>query len=512
MIEINVALAESTQLELLHEGVLALNRDLMSAGFAPQVVISKQGLLCTPGRAGLTELTCDAFAGLVRSHCIPVKVRSLTQKEIDKAEAAGKDVDAEVCIELPSLSRPLVRSYMESRRWEDDHDLPQVRQVAPAPIVRPDFTIRWERGWDEATGTWVTPGLKEDRRLIDSGFDLRTLFDAFPLSDRALTADCLAAALTPLISTAIEGALPAMIVSARKPGSGKTELSILCSMLGNGGGKTTSWRTGDEFSKLLNTYVATDQRAVIFDNIKTTIEAPELEGVITNRTVSYRRMHSHTEVELHSNTTFYMTANGATVSPDMVRRSIVIMLDKDAHPVTWDGTLKKRVKVGQAALVTLMCHMIEQWRIAGCPAGSVDFSNFEEWSRTTSGILECAGIAGMFTGREVATGEAIHTDDEAEGAVIEAIAELMGGGEWKSGELVSALNDRFSDASAGVISAWVGSRSPVAVGKALHRITGKSVSGCSVVLNKRTLSGTTVYEISTTDGSELPIKAPNPTF
>lgn len=511
VIHINLQSAEDTQLRLLNEGVQELNKTLSSAGMNPAVLVSKSGDLCVEADDGeLTDLTVDSLATLLRSVCIPGRLKKNDSADTEEPEA--------VFVEEPCLPRPLIRSYMETRRWTG---VPRIKQVARAPIIRPDFTVRWEPGWDEATQCWVRQGLPEDRRLVErtgeDSFDIRQIFEQFPFADKRLVADALAAALTPLLSTAINSALPALIVAARKPGSGKTELAKFCSIIGNGGKTFTNWRGASELEKMVQTFVSEDNRVVIFDNIKSDIDSTIMESVITSRSISFRQMYSHRSITLRSNTFWSMTSNGAIVSPDMVRRSIVVMLDKDAYPAGWDGTWPAKVEKGENALVTFMCHLIEQWRIAGCPKGSVEFSNFEEWSGVVSGILECAGIGGMWEAREQVVDDAIQTEDEDELPVVEAIAAVMGDAEWTAGQLWEAINDMdgvvFGGAKALLIREWlkttskmrkVGSKPGIPTGRALHSIDGKIITGCNIVLSSRNLNGKKLYSCRTLDGTELP--------
>lgn len=512
VVQINVQLAENTQLQLLSEGIQELNRDSTMGGFGPRVLVSKGGALCTSAGDGmLIDLTVDALATLIRSHCIPGRLKKPKNSEVDE-----EDEGEMLFVEEPKLPRDLLRAYMETQSWEG---IPIVKQTARAPIVRPDFTVRWERGWDEETSCWVTRGLEKDTALADSGFDIRRIFSSFPFVDRRLVADALAAAFTPLLSTAIESPLPSLIVSARKPGSGKTELAKFCSIAGNGGKTFTTWKGASELEKMIGTYVAEDSRVVIFDNIKNDIDSTAMESVITTRGVSYRKMHSHNSTSLRSNTTWYMTANGAIVSADMVRRSIVIMLDKENTPglIEWKGTIPREVELREAQIVTLMCAMIEAWRDAGCIPGSVMFSNFEEWSSIVSGILETAGIGGMWAARAAVVGEAIQTDDEDDLPILEAIAGVMGGAEWSSGDLWKASNDYMADVSSETlyVKTWIAgltkgksgtSKPSIPVGRALHPMVGKTFDGCGVVLRARIKDGKRLYKCVYKDGTELPIK------
>ncbi len=510
VIHINLQSPEDTQLRLLNEGVQELNRTLIGAGMNPGVLVSKSGDLCMESDDGeLTDLTVDSLATLLRSVCIPGRLKKNTEKDADTEEP--------IFVEEPCLPRPLIRAYMETRRWTD---VPRIKQIARAPIVRPDFTIRWNPGWDEATRCWVLQGLPEDRRLIEregDGFDIREIFSQFPFADKRLVADALAAAFTPLLSTAINSALPAFIVAARKPGSGKTELAKFCSIIGNGGKTFTTWRGASELEKMVQTFVSEDNRVVIFDNIKNDIDSTIMESVITSRSISFRQMYSHRSMTLRSNTFWSMTSNGAIVSPDMVRRSIVVMLDKDAYPAGWDGTWPAKVEVAENALVTFMCYLIEQWRAAGCPKGSVKFSNFEEWSEVVSGILECAGIGGMWEAREQVVGDAIQTEDEDEMPVVEAIAAVMGAAEFTAGELWKSINDMdgmiFGGTEAMLVREWlkttgkmrgVGSKPGIPTGRALHSLDGKIITGCNIVLNSRMKDGKKLYGCRTLDGSVLP--------
>lgn len=501
--KINLASPEHMQLQLVSDGVQELNKSLVEAGGVPALLVAKTGELCSPSDdGGLVPVTPDSLAGILRPMCIPVR----PQRGTDEEDGGPLWVE-EAC-----LPRTLMKAYIATHFWLG---VPRVRQVARAPIVRPDFTIRWEEGWDESTSCWVIEGLAKDESLVSSGFDVRNVFDQFPLVDRRLVADALAAALTPLISTAVTGPLPGLIVTARKQGSGKTEFAKFCSIMGNGGKNLTSWSGATELSKTISSYVAEDQRVVIFDNIKNDIDSTTLEQVITSRSTSYRMMREHKTINLRSNTTWFMTANGAVASPDMVRRCVVVMLDKDAYPRGWTGDWVPWVEMSEAALVTLMCSMIENWEAARCVPGSVVHEGFEEWSQVVSGILETAGIGGMFEAREDLVSEAIVTEDEDEMPVVEAIAAIMGGDEWAAGELWEAVNDPLSamtEPKVAYVRQWLqsvgkvsgsGARPGIPVGRALHPLTGKSYAGSDVVLQSRMTSNGRLYKCVSMTGAVL---------
>jgi hypothetical protein len=508
-IKVDLNSKENVQLDQLSEGIQELNRMSMDAGLPPQVFVSKDGQLCSITDTGdLVDLTEASLATLIRVIVEPGRFKA------DK-----DDPSTPVWKEEPKIPRDLIRSYIETHRWVG---IPRIKAVSRAPIVRPDFSIRWEPGWDELTSCWVTEGLKRDVSLLErqptaddarGPMDIRDAFKVFPFIDDRLVADALAAAFTPLLTTAITAPVPSMIVSARKVASGKTELAKTCSILGNGGKTITTWRGSTELEKMIQTYVKEDKRAIIFDNIKNDIDSTIMESVITSRRISYRRLYTQLSADLQSNTTWFMTANGAIVSEDMIRRSIVIMLDRDAPGApTWDDTFTRSIELMESALVTIMCDMIEKWRDAGCPGGSVVFSNFEEWSVVVSGILEHAGITGMWEARDEVIGEAIQSDDEDEAPVVEAIAYIMGEDEWAATELWEKVNDLSGvlDPKIMFVKEWLtqtaknsGKNKGIAVGRALHKLIGKTYDGCNVQLDSHKVHNRKIYSCKSLDGAPL---------
>lgn len=430
---IDVGRPEHEQLFNLAAGIKELNDEMISLGGNPTVVVGKDGTLClVDGENRLIPAREDALAARVRSHCEPGKY---------KTETDSSGASALVWVEQPSIPRPILKAYMAGGMWPG---VPRVRHVVTAPLIRPDFTTCWDAGWDEATACWVLPGIKPDPSLL--GKDPRDFFDQFALTDRRQVADCLAAALTPLLSTALSGALPGFIATAHNPGSGKSELSSLISRMAGHEPKVTRWPGADELNKTVSAYVATDAPIVVFDNVKRDVDSPDLESVITSRTTSYRVMRTHQTVDMASNTTWHMTVNNATVSQDLQRRCIVVDLDtkNSPSPIRWDGSVVGWGKANRAALVTLMCSLIGAWRDAGAVPGSVAHPGFEEWSQTVSGILECAGVGGMWEAREDVIAGAVSNEADNYQEILERIYAITASAEFTATTLWEKIADPLS--------------------------------------------------------------------
>lgn len=511
MTQINLGDPESSQLFAMQLAVHKANKSLIEGEHDPMLLESRAGSLCKPriSMDELVTLTPEALGAVLRTCIEPIQVKpkkgtKSTEESIDeeKDEEQEEDSPGEVkrdeesgkeIIVKPSIPIRLVKAYMGIKDWPG---VSVVKQTARAPIVRPDFSVRWEPGWDEATSCWVLPGVERDDSY--SGFDLRGLFAQFALASPTYIADLLAAALTPYFTTAIDSPYPGLLITARSPGSGKTYLAQLMGLLGNCGNlpEVTSWKSPDHMSNAITSAVNSDDRLVIFDNIKGDIDSPELEGVITGRGISERRYHTQETMKLRSNTSWFMTANGAAASPDMVRRCIATLLDKEVNPVAWNGAIVPWMMEREAALVTRMIELIEDWRDAGCAPGSLMHPGFERWSVAVSGVLEHAGYEGMWEGRDRVLDTAVSTGTDDEAELINRIARVMGDSDgWTAGDMFDRVNDpgsaRYLDVDATYLRKWIetitkGKKSPgMAVGWQLGKMVGNALPGATHTIEKR---------------------------
>jgi hypothetical protein len=122
-------------------------------------------------------------------------------------------------------------------------DLPALKAVIEAPALRSDGTILDTPGYDPNTRLYYapSPGLvvrvpeaptAEDLRLAVRWID--ELIGEFPFVDRASRANKIAGMLTPMCRPAIDGSTPLQLLDATAPGSGKTLLSEVDSIIATG--------------------------------------------------------------------------------------------------------------------------------------------------------------------------------------------------------------------------------------------------------------------------------------
>lgn len=495
---IDLGRPEHEQLFNLAAGIKELNDEQIASGGNPAVVIGKDGKLnIISGENTPIEATTDALASRIRSHCEPGKYKS------EKDTSGGSSL---VWVEQPSIPRPLLNGYISGGMWPG---VPTLKHVVRGPIVRPDFTVRWEPGWDEQSQCWITHSIRKDTTLLDTGFDVRDIFAYFPLTDRALVADLIGCALSPLLTTAIDYPVPALLVTAHSVASGKTLIAQFVAVLAGCGPDsdrgglpmTATWSNSEnEMDKFITSSVKSGERVVILDNIKNSIDSASLESAITSRSIVSRRMYSHDNMKMESSTVWFMTSNGASASSDMARRSVVVSLDKRTSDVGWDKYGPPwvdfmRKPVTQECLVTIMCDMIEKWSAAGAPRGIAEYVGFSDWAEIVAGILEHEGIEGFLEGRDAAVAGAVVTEEDDEGTLVEALADIMGiGVEWTTSELWDKMSDPMImvHPKGMYVKAWIDSlikgrslKSPgMPIGRSLHPLTNKAFGDCDFILQQ----------------------------
>lgn len=396
--------------------------------------------------------------------------------------------------ELAALPTQLVKAYIETRDWPG---VPRVKTMAVAPVLRDDWSLVWNKGYDAATETWVTRSVQEPQtpvtaeELAVAKKGLWSLLEPFALDGVGPRADCIAAALTPFLMTALPYAkIPAIIYTATQEGSGKTTLAQLNGLLGTG--VEVQARAMPAASKLTTdiTTILNDgnKRVNLYDNIKTDLDDASIEALITSRHWSERAYHKQTSLDLENNTLWQFSMNNPTFSPDMARRSVVIKVDPQAVKAEWNphiiSNTVAQIDECRGFLVTL----IRWWLQNGAPRGSVRMSNFEDWSETASGILETAGITGMLE-----TKAEYFSERSVDREMIERIQRVMSDyDKWTVGDLYNIVSDPIStvlEADRRAIYKWIGDN-PIVRGRAVGGLSGKVVADCEYQVKRANPNGT----------------------
>lgn len=400
------------------------------------------------------------------------------------------------------MSKELVQAYMGAGNWEG---VPVVRRKVPAPVVGRNMEVAWDAGYSASARTFVTESVQVSdalrKREISpedakrAGAYLLGWFRSFPFVDRRQEADALGLALSPYLMDYLVGApIPGGAAMAREPGNGKTECMAMIGILGQGARvEMQPLPRSDKMQTHLTTLLKASERVVLFDNVKSDLDNDALESLLTSRTWIDRKFQTQDPLRLANDTLWLFSVNNPTLSTDMLRRLVIISLDKKKHPVPREAGILAKAASSKQSIQEAMMTLIINWVNQGGKAGSVSLDGYEGWSTVVSGILEAAGISGFTEARgEMAADVYTENDDDAE--LINAIYAVMRTEAFSPGELWQAIDRDAFDLSSdpkGQVKKFVksalnanGKNASMSVGKRLSKISGRQVPGASTTLNK----------------------------
>lgn len=336
-------------------------------------------------------------------------IRLTRQKPMTKVQAAlvaggGRAPTAEWG---PALPPPVVVSGLLARgQWPLRH----LAAVSETPVLRPDGTLLQSPGYDRTTGYVFRPNtdypaVPDAPTRADASqalAELGEVFVDFPYVDEAARMVPIAAVLTVLARSAIEGACPAFLLDATTRGSGKTLQAdaISAVALGRSAARKSYPTEEEELGKILSSYALAGARLILFDNVTREFGGGELDQAITARDAVELRVLGRSEVKrLPWGAVIMASGNNISLSEDTVRRVLVARLESPlenpedrvgfAHPHLYEWILSERPRLVVAALTILRAFA----RMGGHKHDGKAWGSFEAWSRLVPGAIAYAGGA-----------------------------------------------------------------------------------------------------------------------
>lgn len=287
----------------------------------------------------------------------------------------------------------------------------RLNRIVTVPVFAPDGTLLTTPGYNKASGVIYAPpkgyqslpvpdvvtqnDVEEAKDLIDE------LLRDFPFSKAAGNADyCNAVSLflLPFVRDMIDGPTPLHLIEASMPGSGKGLLasSLLYPGLGKIAGAPQP-RDDDELRKFITSELIAMRSAIFLDNISRTIDSGAFAAALTLETWNDRVLGTSATANVKIRSLWLATANNATLSTEITRRTVRIRLTPDTdrpeeragflHEDQTEWVVENRPRLVRAA------HVICKWAIQqGMPKPKRrPVGSFERWSRVMSSIMECAG-------------------------------------------------------------------------------------------------------------------------
>lgn len=327
--------------------------------------------------------------------------------------------------------------------------------VSRVPVLLSDGRFVSTPGYDDPTGIFFWPerkwGIlpqKTDKATAQKC--LQSLLDLvcdFPFASDADRSAWVAALLTPLCRRIYNGNTPMFVFSSTTPGSGKTLLVTLISLILTGESCPVASLTKDpgEFQKELFSALKAGMLMRLFDNVTGEIKAPGLEAVLTSGGLFTGRVLGESrEATLPVTTTFYLTGNNVQPGGDLYRRVVTCELAPNcSNPENRDdfkiSGLDDYTKAHQVELYVAAARIVQGWIQAGRPSvKKTSFGSFEPWGMIRD-VLAWVGLPDPVR-MDGPTAPAMSQEREAHDLLLRAIYALKGSQPFTVFELVSEMN------------------------------------------------------------------------
>jgi len=298
---------------------------------------------------------------------------------------------------------------------------PRVRHlesVIECPYLAYDGTVVTDPGYSEKTGIYHEPTvdlceIPEHPTQADAAAAaelLLSLVADFPFEKDAHRSAWVAAALTPLARFAFRGPAPMFLLDANVPGSGKSMLADIVSLIATGRplARMTDPGDNDEMRKRIISIALAGDRLILVDNVSGMFGHDSLDAALTSMTVKDRilgRSEATTDIPLFA--TWFVTGNNIQVRGDLSRRTCHIRLESHeekpeeredfAIPAILDHVRANRSSLVAAVLTILRayCSACDQAKAAGKPSPIPHlkpWGSFDGWSSLVRSAVVYAGL------------------------------------------------------------------------------------------------------------------------
>lgn len=320
--------------------------------------------------------------------------------------------------------------------------LPQISGIATTPVFVGDGRLVEIEGYDGPSELYLSlgagisnidvPGVVSEADveaakstlIVEALGDFR--FDGQSRDELVRTPDqndslknAIVMLLQPCVMPMIRGPRPAWVITKPTKGSGASLLTSLYHIVGTGqrGAPRAYPAKDEEFNKEIVGELRRKAQNVWYDNVKGSISGPTLELILTATHFSGRILGGNASFSGPVTAQLIFTCNNASLSSDMMRRCMKIVIDTlnadptkrtdFRHPNLLDWATKNRAKLVRACIV-----LVKNWIAKGSPRQTSNLlASFEEWHGVMGGILEAAGLGPLNPDNQFAQGYFDNADD-----------------------------------------------------------------------------------------------------
>jgi hypothetical protein len=284
--------------------------------------------------------------------------------------------------------------------------LRELRALTAFPVLSPRGELWTEPGYDKTTKTFYhaacevsVPERPSQKDAKDACKKLLDLVSDFPFAGPAHKSAWLAAVLTPLSRFMHDGNVPLVIIQANAPGSGKTTLAQLVSMITTGSTVSVMSCEKDEPNrKELLSKLRTSPSVAVIDNIVGRFGGANMNALITSRAFEDRALGYLKTLSAPNDTAWFATGNRIVLAPDLARRCLHIRLKslvEKPHERTGFRypNLMQHVREHRGELLSAALTILKAYAVTGFPDRRIEaWGSFEDWSRVVRGALLWCGL------------------------------------------------------------------------------------------------------------------------
>ena len=285
--------------------------------------------------------------------------------------------------------------------------------VIEAPTLRPDGSILDTPGYDEATGLYLyldattfppIPASPTKEDAASALAKLKNVIREFPFVGDSDRSAALSAVLTATIRRSLRTA-PMFAFSAPKPGSGKSLLTDVASMIATGHpcAVMSQGKDEDEDRKRMLALLLDGESVACIDNIDRPLGGAALCSVLTQVTFKDRVLGFSKTAKVSTNLTWFANGNNLTIAGDLTSRVVFSELDpgvENPEERKFAVNLYQYIPEHRGELVVAALTILRAYHVAGRPAQKLSvFGRFEAWSDWVRSALVWLGEADPCIGR-----------------------------------------------------------------------------------------------------------------
>ena len=301
--------------------------------------------------------------------------------------------------------------------------IPDLRGVSTVPILREDGSVYTKPGYDAESGLFyaptsaapVIPGNPTREDAQEAVADILDVVRDFPFVEPYHRSVWLSTVLAGVARPVIDGGVPMTVIDANTPGTGKSLLVDVASMLvwGTVAAKSPPVRDPEEFRKAITSHLLAGDLLCCIDNMPAgkPVGWQELDNALTAGIWSDRELGRNVRLRLPMTAMWFVTGNNLSICADSARRTLRVRLEaREARPefrsgFKWDPILIE-VARQRPFLLGKALNAVRAYLLAGRPdVGVTPMGSFESWSGIVRNALiwlgmpdPCLGMASVESG------------------------------------------------------------------------------------------------------------------